>query len=889
MVRSRDLVLVGVVVACNVAVWWGLNRPRVVRSFGGEIAGVAYAPYRDGQEPGTDDEPTIAQIDEDMALLSERVGRVRTYGASGRLGDIPAIAGRHGLKVTAGAWISTDLAANEREVGSLVNLASQPNVERLLVGNEALLREDVSPDALRGYMRRVREATGKPVSTAETWSTWLEYPELAQDADFIAIHVLPYWEHVAEDEAVEFVLARVNDVARTFPGKPVVLTEVGWPSEGRAQKEADPGVANQAEFLRRFLAIANQRGLDYYVMEAFDQPWKHSIEGGVGAYWGIWDADRQPKFAWTGAVQDVAEWPWLCALSSLIGAFGMLAFGRRNRHLALGGAAAMLSAMQLGATLVVWTGHVASSHYLTPVMTVTWSALFAAQVLVIVLMLIDTFEIAELVWDGALRRRFGALPSSPHRFWPKVSIHLAIANEPPEMVKLTLDSLAALDYPDFEVIVVDNNTKDEAVWRPVLLHCAKLGNRFKFMHIPHCPGFKAEALNRALRMTDPDALVIGVVDSDYVLRRDWLRSLVPHFDREDTGFVQAPQDHREWRDDAFKEMCNWEYAGFFHIGMVHRNERNAIIQHGTMSLVRRAALVQAGGWGEWCICEDAELGMRMLDAGWQSVYVEESYGHGLTPDTYTAYKKQRFRWAFGAFQILRRYGWSLLSGRGSKLTGAQRYHFIAGWLPWLAEGLSLLFTGGALFWTAGMLLWPKLFELPPVVFMVPTLGMFTFKVMQSLLLFGTRVRCSWRQRFGAAIAGLSLNHAVGKAVLRSLAGAKLAFFRTPKLEGRPAALAGLLMAREELAIMLLLWLGATVTLARLGASLQSGGLWALMLLAWSIPYVAAVTMAFVNAGVGAGRTAAPRLRPTWRARALGRLSVGRFGARVARDGTTVVR
>ncbi|GMV39467.1 MAG: hypothetical protein AMXMBFR64_11830 [Myxococcales bacterium] len=867
--------MIAAAVAVNVAIWWGLNRPRVVRPFEGDIAGVSYAPYREGQEPGND--PTLGQIEEDMALLAGRVGAVRTYGSTGVLGEIPRIAARHGLRVAAGAWVGWDAEANERELEGLIRLASAPNVDRLLIGNEAVLREEASVDQIRAAMRRARAETGKPVSTAEPWDIWLQNPTLAEDADFIAAHVLPYWERIPEERALEHVLARHADLRRAFPGKPIVLTEVGWPSEGKAQHDADPGVANQAAFLRRFLSVAASQGLDYYVMEAFDQPWKRSLEGGVGAYWGIWDADREPKFEWTGVVLNVADWRELCLLSSLLGLAVMLTFARRNGHLEPAGLSVMLGAIQLGATLVTWTGHIASQHYLTPLMTVTWSALFLAQALVIALLLVDTFEISELVWARSLRRQFFPVLRSHAGHQPKVSIHLAIANEPSEMVAMTLRSLAELDYPDYEVIVVDNNTKDEAVWRPVQSLCAQLGSRFTFVHIPHCPGFKAEALNRALSLTHPDARVVGVVDSDYVLRRDWLSALVPHFARDEIALVQAPQDHRAWEGDSFKEMTNWEYAGFFHIGMVHRNERDAIIQHGTMCLVRRSALEQVGGWAEWCICEDAELGLRLLEAGYSSAYVEESFGHGLTPDTFTAYKKQRYRWAFGAFQILRRYGWALLTGRGTRLGMAQRYHFIAGWLPWLAEGLSVLFTAGALLWTAGMVLWPHLFELPPLVFVVPSLGLFTFKVVQALLLYGTRVRCSWRQRLGAALAGLSLTHAVGRAVLRSLAGRRLAFFRTPKLEGRPAALAGFLMARGELALMLLLWLGATVSLARLGTSLSEGGLWAMVLLAWSTPYAAAVAVSLVNAGAG-DRSDGPRpsVRPAIRR------TLARLGARAGR-------
>src|SRR6185503_12393766 len=163
------------------------------------------------------------------------------------------------------------------------------------------------------------------------------------------------------------------------------------------------------------------------------------------------------------------------------------------------------------------------------------------------------------------------------RHWPKVSIHVAICNEPPAMVIQTIESLAAVDYPNLEVIIIDNNTKDPAVWRPVQDYCASLGERFKFFHFDVMKGFKAGALNYVLSQTAPDAKVIGVIDSDYMVRPDWLKAVVPYFDDPKIAYVQAPQDHRDWKDDRFKEMLNWEYAGFFDIGMCLRNEYDAII------------------------------------------------------------------------------------------------------------------------------------------------------------------------------------------------------------------------------------------------------------------------------------------------------------------------
>ena len=193
-----------------------------------------------------------------------------------------------------------------------------------------------------------------------------------------------------------------------------------------------------------------------------------------------------------------------------------------------------------------------------------------------------------------------------------VSVHVPAYNEPPEMLMETLNALALLDYPNFEVLVIDNNTQDPSVWQPIEAHCAKLGARFRFFHVNPLAGFKAGALNFALARTAPEAVVVAVIDSDYIVEPNWLRDLASQFVNPSVAIVQAPQDYRDDGENMFKAMCYAEYRGFFYIGMVTRNERNAIIQHGTMTMVRKSTLEEVDGWAEWCITEDAELGLKIF-------------------------------------------------------------------------------------------------------------------------------------------------------------------------------------------------------------------------------------------------------------------------------------
>ena len=249
--------------------------------------------------------------------------------------------------------------------------------------------------------------------------------------------------------------------------------------------------------------------------------------------------------------------------------------------------------------------------------------------------------------------------------------------------------------------------------------------------------------------------------------------------------MQAPQDYRDADQSAFKAMCYAEYRGFFHIGMITRNERNAIIQHGTMTMVRRTQLDHCR-WAEWCITEDAELGLRIFERGFDASYVPTSYGRGLMPDTFIDFKKQRFRWAYGAMQIIKAHARALFL-EGGPLSPGQRYHFVAGWLPWVADGCNMLFNLAALGWSAAMVWAPDQIDPPLVMYSVLPLSLFTFKLAKLVHLYRVRVGANARQTVAAAIAGLALTHTIGMAAMKGLVTKSEPFFRTPKQGGRSRA------------------------------------------------------------------------------------------------------
>lgn len=258
--------------------------------------------------------------------------------------------------------------------------------------------------------------------------------------------------------------------------------------------------------------------------------------------------------------------------------------------------------------------------------------------------------------------------------YPWVSIHLPCYNEPPEMVIETLNALAHLQYPNFEVIVLDNNTKDSTIWKPVENHCLNLGKQFRFYHIEKLSGAKAGALNMCLELTSPQAEIIGVIDADYVAQPDFLDQLVSFFDDNNVGFVQSCQDYRNWRQNAYQSACYFEYENHFKLEMPGQNEWDAAYTIGTMCLIRRKVLEQVGGWAEWCLTEDSEVAVRIHALGYAGYYLKNSFGHGLIPETFENYKRQRFRWSAGPVQQFQKH-WRLYLPWHSKgqLTPIQKY------------------------------------------------------------------------------------------------------------------------------------------------------------------------------------------------------------------------
>lgn len=855
MKKIVTVIALALLVVINFSIWSYTNNPLQLKSWNKPMMGLTFDPRRKNHSPENNQFPTTAEIEEDLALLSGKVHAVRTYSVLRGQDKIPGLAAKHNLNVSLGAWIDDDLEANRQEIETLIQVSRQdnPKIVRLLVGNEFLLRHQKNEEQqmqakqqLIEYLREVRKRTWRPVSTAETWDLWLKHPDLVDEVDYIAVHILPYWEGINIDDAVDYVFYRYNELKQHYPNKPIVITEVGWPSNGQPFKHATASRSNQAKFLREFLNRATDEKLVYYIVEAFDQPWKMALEGSAGAYWGVFDADRKPKFPLEGDVLALPAWKHWAAGAAIFSVLLMAVFLFTRRSIKLPGMVFFGVMANLAASVIFWSASIGAQQYHSPLTIAFWVILILMQILAVIILMIESLEIAEVVWHKKTARTFEPLTPGPDFRYPKVSLHLPIHNEPPAMVRKTLEALAVVDYPNLEVLVMDNNTTDPAVWEPVRDDCERLGPRFRFFHLENWPGFKAGAINHALEQTAEDAEIIAVIDSDYILSPDWLKCMVPYFDNENVGFVQSPQDYRDLHVSTFKAFCYWEYAGFFNIGMVQRNEYNAIIQHGTMTMIRKSALEKVGKWAEWCICEDSELGLRLYEAGYDSVYVKDSFGRGLMPDTMSGYMTQRYRWVYGAMQIIKAHWRSFLPTKKSPLTSAQRYYFVAGWLPWFSDALALLFTTASLILTGFIALDPTHSELPVNAFLLPTIGIFSFKVLRGLWLYQARVPCSVWHSLGAALSGLALTHTVAKGTIQGLFTSNKPFMRTPKYEKQGPLFEGLMTIRQELILLILLGAAITLMLSLDHFDNLSGRLWTAVLSVQAVPYAATLLTLLIS-------------------------------------------
>lgn len=326
--------LFNLAILAAVGLWqWQQNTPQALVEPtlppGGKLQCVSYAPYYGkGQTPFKQDtviSPT--QIDQDLAVLAQRFDCVRIYSVNQGLSHVPEAAAKLGMKVLLGAWIGSETLKNDLELEHAIKIANQypDTVKGLIVGNEVLLRRELTPAAMRMYIERAQRGTEVPVTYADVWEFWIKNKELQSAVDYVTVHILPYWEDhpVGIEQAVNHTHDVMFRLSSIFT-KPLFIGETGWPSVGRQRQESTPSLVNEARYLREFVQLAHEKQWNYNLIEAIDQPWKRELEGAVGGYWGLYGTDLQPKFGFSGSLSERTDtwkaiaWPIAGALFWLI-------------------------------------------------------------------------------------------------------------------------------------------------------------------------------------------------------------------------------------------------------------------------------------------------------------------------------------------------------------------------------------------------------------------------------------------------------------------------------------------------------------------------------------------------------------------------------------------
>ncbi|HSY56129.1 MAG TPA: beta-(1-6) glucans synthase [Bradyrhizobium sp.] len=300
------------------AAWWWLATPislaRAPIDPNAKLLCVSYAPFRGDQTPL---EPwthiSAEQISQDLAQLAKISECVRTYSIENGLDQVPELAAKVGLKVIQGIWLSSSRQKNSAQISTGIRLARQypSTITALVVGNEVLLRGEMTQSDLAATIRLVKAQVTVPVTYADVWEFWLRYREIYDAVDFVTIHILPYWEDfpIRAKYAAAHVDAIRRRMAVAFPGKEILVGETGWPSHGRMRDAALPSRTNQARVVSEILDLAKRENFRVNLIEAYDQPWKRQLEGTVGGYWGLFDSvQRALKYPPGIAISNYPYW-----------------------------------------------------------------------------------------------------------------------------------------------------------------------------------------------------------------------------------------------------------------------------------------------------------------------------------------------------------------------------------------------------------------------------------------------------------------------------------------------------------------------------------------------------------------------------------------------------
>lgn len=261
----------------------------------GGMHGLCYSAYEEGQKPG--DILTIDQIRRRMEIIAPYTKWIRSFSCIEGNELVPKVAREFGLKTLVGAWLGKDKDLNEQEINGLIQLAKEGLVDIAAVGNEVLYREDLSEEELLAYIHRVKAAIpGVPVGYVDAYYEFTACPRITEACDVILSNCYPFWEGCHIDYSLLYMKQMYQQAMQAANGKKVIITETGWPSQGRSLEGAVPSMENAMKYFINAMQWAREDGIEIFYFSSFDESWKVGAEGDVGAYWGLWDMHHNLKF-----------------------------------------------------------------------------------------------------------------------------------------------------------------------------------------------------------------------------------------------------------------------------------------------------------------------------------------------------------------------------------------------------------------------------------------------------------------------------------------------------------------------------------------------------------------------------------------------------------------
>jgi exo-beta-1,3-glucanase (GH17 family) len=260
-----------------------------------KIHGLSFSPYIEGEGPGTIIKET--QIRDRLAIIEPYVRWIRSFSCTEGHELIPAIAKEKGLKTMVGVWLDNDREHNELELGNAIRIANQGDADILAVGNEVLLRGDLTEDELLDYVRRVKKAAPDvDVGYVDAYFEFVDHPRITEACDVLLANCYPFWEGCPAEHALLYMKDMYRRVESVANGKRVIVSETGWPNIGSAEGAAAPSFENAIKYFVDTCRWAEAEDIEIFYFSSFDESWKVGAEGDVGAYWGLWDKDGRPKY-----------------------------------------------------------------------------------------------------------------------------------------------------------------------------------------------------------------------------------------------------------------------------------------------------------------------------------------------------------------------------------------------------------------------------------------------------------------------------------------------------------------------------------------------------------------------------------------------------------------